>query len=269
MKFPNATRVERPPRLALCQMRMHWTGDENTASIVAWMQRAADAGADIALFPELAVTGIHRRIAEAAQPALVAGWMEQVQAACQRHDIAASVGAPIFNDDGSICIAQHFLNRSGQVVGVIHKRGLTAPEATFFVPGSDRSTLRLLGHKWNAVICREFEDVEAIACEWQPDPPDIVLWPGLMRPDPAKPRTNSPAYFAQMQTFAKRCAFHVVMVNWPNALNRPEESAESGASVVISPAGKILLALPKARAGMAVFELGQTTFEWMADPLRD
>ncbi len=245
---------------------MHWTGDENTASIVAWVQRAAAAGADAVLFPELAITGIHRRIAEAAQPALVDGQLAQVRASCARYGIAASVGAPTFNADGSICIAQHFFDRRGQLAGVAHKQGLTAPEATFFVPGRDRSTFSWLGRKWSAVICRECEDADAIAAQWRADPPGVVLWPGGMRPDPDKPRVEPPEYVAQMQAFAQRFAVHVVMVNWPNALNRPEESTESGGSVVIAPDGKALLTLPKAQAGMAVFELGQATAEWLLDP---
>jgi hypothetical protein len=52
------------------------------------------------------------------------------------------------------------------------------------------------------------------------------------------------------------------MVNWPNALNRPEESADAGASVVIDPQGRILLTLPQAEAGLAVFDLGAESFQW-------
>jgi hypothetical protein len=59
------------------------------------------------------------------------------------------------------------------------------------------------------------------------------------------------------QALARECDTAVVMINWPNALNRPEESAECGASVVISPRGVLRLVLPKATAGLAVIDLDE------------
>ncbi|HEY1230470.1 MAG TPA: nitrilase-related carbon-nitrogen hydrolase, partial [Ramlibacter sp.] len=56
------------PRLAIGQFRMAWTIEENLASIAWCMRQAAAAGARICSFPELAVTGFHRRIVEHAVP---------------------------------------------------------------------------------------------------------------------------------------------------------------------------------------------------------
>ncbi|MDP2105473.1 MAG: carbon-nitrogen hydrolase family protein, partial [Desulfobulbaceae bacterium] len=245
-------------RVALCQLRMNWTGDENTTSIVQQLSLASANGASICLFPELAVTGIHRRIAQAAVPELVYDWMEQVRLACIGNTIATSVGAPTFTPEGKIRISQHVLNEDGETVGVVHKRGLTAPEATFFEPGAQRPTIELVGRSWSAMICREIDDSVQIADELAHNMPEIVLWPGGLRPDPDKPRTDPPEHVRTAQTFARDCGVFVVMVNWPNALNRPEESAEAGSSVVINPAGEILLTLPKAEAGMALFTLGES-----------
>jgi omega-amidase len=253
-----------PLRIAVCQQRMHWRGEDNTAAIIDALSQAAAQGASICLFPELAVSGIHRQIAAVARPEPVAAWLASISAACARWCIAASVGAPGFTADGQRLIAQHFLDDAGRTVGSVHKAGLTAPEATFFSPGHQRPTLALAGRRWSAMICREIEDAEAIAAQLAADPPDIVVWPGALRPDPDKPRVEPPWHVRDAMAFARRCGAFVVMVNWPNALNRPEESVDGGASVVIDPQGQILLTLPKAEAGLAVFELGATAFEWWA-----
>ena len=52
------------------------------------------------------------------------------------------------------------------------------------------------------------------------------------------------------------------MVNWPNALNRPEESVEGGESTVASPAGDVMFRLPRQESGIGVFDLGEATYEW-------
>jgi predicted amidohydrolase len=41
-----------------------------------------------------------------------------------------------------------------------------------------------------------------------------------------------------------------------------EESVEGGESTVASPAGEVLFRLPRQESGVAVFNLGATTFEW-------
>ena len=169
-----------PTRIAVCQQRTHWRGEDNTAAIVDALARTSIHRAQICLFPELAVSGIHRQITSVAQPDIVAGWVDSIRAACARWRITASAGAPSFTAD-------------------------------------------------------------------------------------------PPWHVQDAQAFARRCGAHVVMVNfvmvnWPNALNRPEESADAGASVVIDPQGRILLTLPKARACPAVFDLGATDFVWGGEP---
>ena len=55
---------------------------------------------------------------------------------------------------------------------------------------------------------------------------------------------------------------YVVQTNWPNALNRPEESVEGGSSSVAAPDGELLFRLPSQASGIAVFTLGERAFEW-------
>lgn len=251
-------------RIAVCQLRMNWHGDENTRSIIDALAMAASRQARFCLFPELAVTGVHRMIATVAKPELVSAWLGSIREACAAHSIATSVGAPTFGTNGALHIAQLFIDETGHLVGVVEKKGLTAPEATFFTPGRARPSIKALGCTWSAMICREIDDSVEIANIFSLDKPEIVVWPGAMRPDPDKPRTDPPDHVQRAQQFARQCGTYVIQANWPNALNRPEESVDGGQSVVIDPEGKILLTLPRAQPGLAVFHLGESTYDWYA-----
>ena len=264
-----------PLRLAIAQTRMHWNGDDNTATTLAALAQAAARGAAMCVFAELTLTGIHRQIVAQAQPARVAAWMHAVAAACAQHRIAAAVGAPVFRTDGeglgAIHIAHHFCNAEGQWIGHIEKQGLTGAEATFFQPGRDRSVITLLDRRFSAVICREIDDADTLVPQWAALQPDILLWPGAMRPDPALPLPPPGApmrHVEQAQQLARDSGAIVIQANWPNALNRPEEGEHAGQSVCIAADGTILLSLPRAAAGVAVFTLADkhfTDFEWHAE----
>jgi len=77
-----------------------------------------------------------------------------------------------------------------------------------------------------------------------------------------EPRTDPPAYVRNIQRLAQATGAYVVQTNWPNALNRPEESVDGGASNVAAPDGELLLRLPAQAAGVGVFDLGARTCEW-------
>lgn len=64
------------------------------------------------------------------------------------------------------------------------------------------------------------------------------------------------------QGLARDVRAHVVQANWPNALNRPEESAHTGHSVCIAPTGEILFRLPEQGFGVGVFTLGEREYVW-------
>jgi len=57
----------------------------------------------------------------------------------------------------------------------------------------------------------------------------------------------------------------VVQTNWPNALNRPEESVEGGGSTVAGPDGALRLRLLMREAGLGLFELGETRLTWVPE----
>ncbi len=253
-----------PLRIAVAQPLMQWTGDANAANLLRTLELAGAAGMQLCVFPEAAVPGFHRRIVEFAKPDLVANWLQSIQAACVRHAVAATFGAPTFGSDGRIFNSQLFVDASGRLVGAVDKQGLTEPEATFFARGSARPVLTLFGRRCTAVICREIEDHDAVCAELLPHAPEIVFWPGQMRPQAQDAGIEPPPHVRNAQRLARSLNAWVIQSNWPNALNRPEESEGTGRSVVISPAGEITLALPQAQAGVGMFTLGASSFTWHA-----
>jgi omega-amidase len=249
------------PRIAIAQIRMHWTTAENLAAIRAAMRLAARQGAAICAFSELAVTGFHREIArEVASPLQPA--LEGLFALAAKLGLAIAVGAPILDAAGRRFIAQLLIDSDGCQVACVTKRGLTDPEATFFDRGTARPIGKLQGLRCSAVICREVEDHAEVARQLPPGSTDLIFVPGALKPHPDRPRTDPPEYVQDLQRLARHTGAWVAQTNWPNALNRPEESIDGGASAVVSPEGELVFRLPPREAGVGVFRLGERRFEW-------
>jgi predicted amidohydrolase len=244
---------------------MRWTTPENVKAIRWAMDLAHSRHAKIVGFSELAVTGFHRQIAREARPEVVAPAIGELQAHAAKLSLAIAVGAPTFADGGARYISHLLINEQGRNAAVVSKRGLTDPEATFFARGSTRPVGMLNGLRCSAVICREVCDLELIAAQLPPGTADVVFVPGALRQDPDKARTDPPEYVRSIQRLARATGTYVVQTNWPNALNRPEESVEGGGSTVTSPEGEVLFRLPMQACGVGVFTLGTRHFEWHSE----
>ena len=229
---------------------------------IEWAIRvAAGAGARLCTFPELAVTGFHRRIVEHAFPAKIDPPLAIVQGLCEQLGMAVAIGAPTF--DGALRFNSHLLvDGRGRLQQVVRKNGLTPAEETFFARGDQRPVATLAGLACTAVICREIEDLDDVRQQVNADAVDLVVWPGQMRPEPDLPPQDPPRYVVQAQALARALDAYVVQANWPNALNRPEESARCGRSAVIAPGGELLFRLPEETPGLAVFDLGSREYAW-------
>ena len=249
-------------RIAVAQIAMHWSTAENLAAILRAMDFASARGARLCAFSELAVTGYHRHIGREATPERVLPAVGALQARCAKLSLGIAVGAPTFGTGTTKYNSHLLVDERGQTRAIVSKRGLTEAEATFFQPGSSRPAGRLQGVSCSAVICREVADLGVVTEELPPGTADVIFVPGALRQDPDKPRTDPPQYVRDIQRLAAATRAHVVQTNWPNALNRPEESVEGGESTVASPDGEILLRLPPRACGIGIFDLGERRFEW-------
>ena len=157
-------------RLALAQINtVVGDLDGNRDRIVRRLAEARDEGADLVLFPELAVTGyppedllLRPGFVRAAEETV-----ERIAAECR--DVVALVGAPHYDRDLSNAC---FVLADGAVRAVYRKRFLpnygVFDEDRYFAPGNDLFLLRLGETLVGTTIC---EDV------WQPGPPatDLAL----------------------------------------------------------------------------------------------
>lgn len=251
-------------RIAIAQVTMHWSTSENMGAIRDAMKRARACGASLVGFSELAVTGYHKHIAREATPERVLPAISELQALCAELSLGIAVGAPTFGPDHMKFNSHLLIDEQGQTRAVISKQGLTQPEATFFGRGTSRPVAVLQGLKCSAVICREVGDLEQVTQDLKPGAVEMIFVPGALRQDPELPRTDPPAYVQDIQRLASATGAFVVQTNWPNALNRPEESTDAGQSIVVSPAGDVMFRLPRQASGIGVFTLGERDFEWHA-----
>ena len=252
-------------RIAIGQLAMRWTSEENTAAILSTIALAADHGAKMCVFPELGITGFHRKIASQAVPAGVNAALGAIQATCFERGISVAVGAPSFGVDGQIFNSHIHINEQGEVLAVSAKNGLTPSEATFFAAGVTRPVSELSGLSCASVLCREVEDLNALAEQLPKGRADIIFWPSLVGRPPDHP--NEIKYLPLAQALAVQSDAYLVQSNWPNSLNYPEEGTHAGESVVVAPTGEVLLSLPRAQAGVAVFDLGDRAYEWFPEAL--
>ena len=252
-----------PLRIAIAQPAMYWTTEENTRRIVETLAVAAQQGACLCLFPELALTGFHRGIREQAEPGLVASALQRVRAACREDGLACALGMPTFASDGTILNSYVLIDQHGVVLAETAKDGLTPAEATFFARGTLRPVVQFEGSTCATVICREVEDLDAVDAQLAGQGVDLVFWPGLV--SPVEGAADPLAFGTEVAALARRLGAGVVQSNWPNALNRPDAS-QLGASRVVDASGDVCFQLPCDEAGVGVFTLGAREFHWTPLP---
>ncbi len=257
-------------RLAIAQQAMHWTTNENTAQIVASIKAAAAQGASLCVFPELALTGFHRRIREQALPDVVAPALQRVRDACREHAVACMLGTPTFAADGAVLNSYVFIGADGVVGATMSKNGPTAAELTFFQRGAARPVFGFEGRACTTVMCREVEDLDEVVAQLRNDPVDLVFWPSLTGQAPgtvldSPEATEDLGYLRRAGLVAQRLGAFVVQSNWPQALNTPDHT-HLGESKVYDGAGELLLTLPRDEAGVGVFNLGERNFHWTPLP---
>lgn len=258
--------IQRPMtlRLAIAQIDMCWTTAHNLQAMQHAAALANAQGATLCAFSELAVTGYHREIARESRPEVVAPAISALCEQAAQLQMAMAFGAPTFTGDGRILNSHLLIDADGRLVATVSKSGLTLAEATFFARGDSRPVARLGGQRCSAVICREVSDLAEISAQLPLGRVDLIFVPGALRQDPEKPRTDPPEFVRDIQRLAQATGAHAVQTNWPNALNRPEESIEGGGSVVVAPDGELLFRLLGQRSGVAVFDLGARQFDWFA-----
>ncbi len=152
-------------RLALCQMNAT-VGDipGNVGRVLAGLQAARECGADLTLFPELALTGYPPEDLLLREHFLLDARAALERLAVEVRDTTAVVGFPELAD-GRVYNAAAVL-RDGAIRTVYRKVHLpnygVFDERRYFSPGSSGVTIELAGQPVGVTVCEDL---------WQPGPP--------------------------------------------------------------------------------------------------
>ncbi|MEA2429357.1 MAG: hypothetical protein QOF37_2985 [Thermoleophilaceae bacterium] len=229
-----------PLRVALAQINTV-VGDigGNSKKIRAYIERARDEGAQLVVFPELAVTGyppedllLKTHFVDAAGAAL-----EEI--ARDAEDIVALVGFPERRDDVYNAAA---VLADGRVQAVYRKIYLpnygVFDEQRYFQSGAEPALIELNGVAIGITIC---EDI------WEPGPPatsEALSGAQVIANLSASPyHAGKPLEREQM--LVQRARDNLASVVFCNLFGGQDELVFDGASVVIDPAGNVVARAPQ------------------------
>ncbi|WP_437757727.1 carbon-nitrogen hydrolase family protein [Sorangium sp. So ce1389] len=206
---------------------------ENLARIAGAARRAAAAGADLLVTPELFTTGY--------APALVPGVLRETSPediVRRLADVAASCGvalvasAPERARDGHLFICAHLFDGSGALLATYRKTHLYGPgEAAVFTPGpGELPIVELHGVRIGLLICYDVEFPEAVRGVAMRGA-DLVCAPtALMEPFGVVARTLPPARALESQVY----------IAYANHCGREGDVDLCGNSVIAGPDGAVL-----------------------------
>ena len=241
-------------RLALAQINTTVGDlDGNAARIVGRMREARDAGADLVLFPELAVTGYPPEDLLFRPEFLRQARRSLDRIAGETENIAALVGFPWLERD--LFNACAVLAR-GEVRAIYPKRFLpnygVFDEVRYFQPGRQLLLLKLGEALIGPTVC---EDI------WQPGPPATDL--ALAGAHVIANISASPFHVGKGQereemlvTRARDNACWVVLVN---AVGGQDELIFDGHSLVIDEEGEVVARAPAFEEALLVVDIDSTT----------
>lgn len=251
-------------KVAIAQMRMYWTVVENVRAILSINEQASSRGADMVLFPELAVTGFHREILRECSALLDdEGVLASIEDSCARNNLCIWLGLP-YSAEAKLYNSYLCIGPDGQRIGVIHKNGLTESEKMVFAAGSSRPLLAVADHKVSAILCREVADVQLIADQFCDETPDLLVWPGYIGNRSFPIGTLPEGTVDQAAKVSDHLKLPIVQCNWANSLNDPAKD-DLGSSVVLNSEGRKLWTCPEALPGVGYVDMDNGECQWVAE----
>lgn len=238
-------------RIALAQVNPT-VGDleGNAALTIAWVEKAAAAGADLVVFPELVVCGyppedlvLRDYFLADCQEALL-----KVASCCR--DVVALVGTPLY-EDGKVYNAAAVLS-NGRVAGWYRKMLLpnyaVFDEKRYFTPGSRSTVVETAGVRLGITICEDiWEEGPALAAATAGGATVIVNL--SMSPyHQGKGRERE----ALLSERARRTGAWICYVN---GVGGQDELVFDGHSVVFDPQGRLTARAPQFEEALLVAEL--------------
>jgi NAD+ synthase (glutamine-hydrolysing) len=241
-------------RLALAQMNtVVGDLDGNRERIVARLEEARDAGADLVLFPELATTGYPPEDLLLRPGFLRAAAKTLDAVAAETKDIAALVGAPHLDRDLFNACA---VCADGEVKTMYRKQFLpnygVFDEDRYFQPGRELVLLRCGETLVGPTVC---EDI------WQPGPPATDL--ALAGAHIVANISASPFHLGKgaerEEMLATRARDNSCWIAFVNAVGAQDELIFDGHSLVLDEEGRIVARAPSFEEALLIVDVDSTT----------
>ncbi|HMJ00854.1 MAG TPA: NAD+ synthase [Gaiellaceae bacterium] len=224
--------------------------DGNRDLILSRLEEAKDLGADIVLFPELAITGYPPEDLLLRPSFIRAAERSLAQVAKEAHGgIVAFVGAPHLDRDLYNACA---VCAGGEVKAIYHKRFLpnygVFDEHRYFASGRD---LFLLEHGEALIGPTVCEDV------WQPGPPatDLALAGAQLLVNISASPFHVGKDVEREQMLQTRARDNVCYVAFVNAVGAQDELLFDGHSVVLDDEGEVLARAPGFEEALLVVDI--------------
>ena len=242
---------------------MHWSIGEHVADVVRVLEQAALSGAELVVFPELTLTGLHTKVPSLLDSTAINEALESVAAACRERRVWAAVGSPFFGDAARPYDTCVVFNAEGDIALTSNKMRLMPPgEPMVFEAGLDRPSLDVNGTTLAAVICREMLDHDDLDRELGKRA-RIILWPGVMARGPYNP-SNAEDYAACAVRIAIERGAWILHSNWATNVQVPG-LPNTGKSMVIAPSGEIVFEAPQQQAGLLLSWKSTLDEAWVED----
>src|SRR6266511_677059 len=237
-------------RLALAQINtVVGDLDGNRDLILSRLQEARERGADLALFPELAVTGYPPEDLLLRSGFVRAAAQTLGEIAAQSRDIVALVGFPFFDTDLYNACA---VCAGGEVKAVYRKRFLpnygVFDEDRYFAPGRDLVLLELAETLVGLTICEDM---------WQPGPAatDLALAGAELLVNISASPFHVGKEVEREEMFVTRARDNSCFVAFCNAVGGQDELIFDGHSCVIDDEGVVLARAPGFEEALLVVDV--------------
>jgi NAD+ synthase (glutamine-hydrolysing) len=227
--------------------------DGNRERIVGRLQEAREAGADLVLFPELAVTGYPPEDLLFRPEFLRQARRSLDQIAAEATDIAALVGFPWLERDLFNACA---VCADGEVKAIYPKRFLpnygVFDEVRYFQPGRDLLLLRIGEALIGPTVC---EDI------WQPGPPasDLALAGAHVIANISASPFHVGKGLEREEMLITRARDNTCWVVLVNAVGGQDELIFDGHSVVIDEEGDVVARAPSFEEALLVVDIDAST----------
>jgi NAD+ synthase (glutamine-hydrolysing) len=241
-------------RLALAQINsVVGDLDGNVARIVGRLREAKNAGADLVLFPELAITGYPPEDLLFRPGFLREARRAAEQVAAETTDVAALVGVPWLDRDLANGCA---ICADGEIKAVYPKRFLpnygVFDEVRYFQPGREMFLLRVGEALVGPTVC---EDI------WQPGPPatDLALAGAHVIANISASPFHVGKGLEREEMLITRARDNACWVALVNAVGGQDELIFDGHSVVIDEEGEVVARAPSFEEALLVVDIDVST----------